>query len=107
MGVLENALRDVRDSGRKILLPFFTGGYPDQESQRRFFDDVVERVRAAPGVEGAAVSTAIPFGGAMSGIATFIDGVTLDPNDLPVWSRGHRAARSRQRFADEQVDARA
>jgi predicted permease len=48
--------------------------YPDPERQRRFFDDLLERVRAAPGVGAAAATARVPFSGADSTRAITIDG---------------------------------
>jgi predicted permease len=38
----------------------FEGDYPDAESRRRFYDELVTRLRGVPGVEGAALGTALP-----------------------------------------------
>jgi len=35
MNRLETTLRAARDAGRKLLIPFFTGGYPDRQTFRR------------------------------------------------------------------------
>ena len=53
----------------------------------RFFRQVVERMRAVPGVASVSIGTRVPFGVRAGGVATFIDGVTEDPNVLPVLSR--------------------
>jgi len=37
--------------------------YPEREQQVRFFDEVINRVRAVPGVESAAVVTVLPLSG--------------------------------------------
>lgn len=51
---LEGTLRTLRDQGRKILVPFLTGGYPDRET----FVDLLVAMEAA----GAdALEVGIPF----------------------------------------------
>jgi predicted permease len=46
---------------------------------------LLERVRSAPGVQGAALAATLPFGALRDAYATYIDGVTTDPNSLPTF----------------------
>jgi len=52
-----------------------------------FFESILERTAALPGVRSATLASRVPFTGSPGGIATFIDGVTQDPNDLPILHR--------------------
>ena len=54
MNRLETAMRAARDAGRKILVPFLTGGYPDRET---FVSLLVEAESAG----SDAVEVGIPF----------------------------------------------
>lgn len=47
----------------KVELYLPSSRYPDNAAKWRFFDQVLERVRALPGVTAAGVSTTIPFTG--------------------------------------------
>src|SRR3954452_5079985 len=51
MGTMEARLRSARDAGRKLLVPYITGGYPGWE-------DAI-RAAAAAGADG--VEIGIPF----------------------------------------------
>ena len=48
--------------------------YPDDESRRRYYDALLQRVRAAPGAPVAAVGTGVPFGGDVYGSVFKIEG---------------------------------
>jgi putative ABC transport system permease protein len=54
------------------------------EERNRFFENVVEQVQTLPGVTSAALGSRVPFGVSRAGVATFIEGVTEDPNNLPI-----------------------
>jgi putative ABC transport system permease protein len=43
-------------------IPLSSVRYPDAESQLRFFQNVVERIRALPGVQTASATAFVPFG---------------------------------------------
>ena len=49
------------ESGLVINLDLPQSAYPDHAARRRFFDQVIERVGALPGVEGACALTAAPL----------------------------------------------
>jgi len=58
--------------------------YPDAESQRRFYEPLVERLNALPGVEAAAITNAVPLVGANPNETPFdIEGRTTDPARRP------------------------
>ena len=56
----------------------------DREARALYFDRLVERLSAEPGLSGVALATSIPFGSEWENMAAFIPGVTDDPNNLPV-----------------------
>jgi predicted permease len=56
----------------------------DEASAGPAYASLVEAVRAVPGVGGVALAGSIPFGPVRDAYATFIEDVTVDPNDLPV-----------------------
>lgn len=57
--------------------------YADGPVQAAFFERVAREADAAGAIEAVAVAGSVPFGGSSELIATFIDGVTDDPNQLP------------------------
>ncbi len=56
----------------------------DREARAVYFEDLAARLEAAPDLRRVALASTIPFGGEDEYVATVIDGVTTDPNDLPV-----------------------
>ncbi len=62
-------------------------GYDDGPSRIAFLERVIERIESVPGVASASVANRVPFGDGWEAMATFIDGVTEDPNSLPVLER--------------------
>ncbi len=60
------------------------GGFENASQRYVFYQNVVRRASVFPGVQSAAIGARVPFGSGNSGIATFIEGVTADPNNLPV-----------------------
>ena len=76
-------LSDGVTTARLTLAP---DTFEGPEQRYRFYEQVVERVKTIPGVATAAIGSRVPFGIGRSGVATFIDGVTEDPNNLPVLS---------------------
>lgn len=61
-----------------------TAGSGDGARAREIQERVLARVAALPGVLRAAATSQLPFDRQAGGSAFFIDGVTQDPNDLPV-----------------------
>ncbi len=61
----------------------------DPEARGLYLDGLLQRLRAQPGIAGAALASTLPFDAEVENMATFIPGVTDDPNDLPV-VRHHR-----------------
>jgi putative ABC transport system permease protein len=48
--------------------------YGQASQQRRFFDEALARLRTLPGVKSAALTSAVPLGGAVSTIAVAVEG---------------------------------
>ena len=65
----------------------------DREARASYYEALEEAVRSRPEIANAAVASTIPFGQETENIATAIDNVTLDPNDLPVFPH-HRVSPS-------------
>lgn len=61
--------------------------YAEVGERLRFFEAVAEGVGVAPGVERAAIASYVPFGAGFPIIATYIEDVTLDPNNLDMFMR--------------------
>ncbi|MET0398767.1 MAG: ABC transporter permease [Longimicrobiaceae bacterium] len=61
--------------------------YGDPARQRAFYAEVLGRVQALPGVGAAGLTSQLPLGGEPSSWATAVEGVTLDPNALPMFDR--------------------
>ena len=58
--------------------------YQEDAAKARFFDEVVDRVRALPGVEGAAATSMLPVG-SFSGVYLGIEGSdSTEVSDLPI-----------------------
>jgi putative ABC transport system permease protein len=57
--------------------------YPKPEDIARFFKSAVERVRAVPGVESAALVRAVPFSGNGGTISYAVEGRPVDPASPP------------------------
>ncbi|MGD8328228.1 MAG: ABC transporter permease, partial [Acidobacteriota bacterium] len=65
-----------------VALP--AADYPEADARSRFFEEMVERTRAVPGVEAAAATTLLPVG-SFSGTYFGIEGdESSDTSDLPV-----------------------
>lgn len=56
----------------------------DRAARALYFDRLVERLSAEPGLSRVALASSIPFGSEVESMAAFIPGVTDDPNNLPV-----------------------
>ena len=56
----------------------------DPEARATYYEALEEAILDDPGITSAALASSIPFGAEAEYVATSIDGVTLDPNDLPV-----------------------
>jgi len=68
----------------RVALP--AADYPDADARARFFDELVERTRAVPGVEAAAATTLLPVG-SFSGTYLGVEGEeSTDTSTLPVVS---------------------
>ncbi len=80
----------------------FEAQYPDSLARRRFYQDLVERLRAIPGAEAAAVTTNLP--GTFSGSPRFaVDGENYERDvDYP---RAHVANVTPEFFETFHVDA--
>lgn len=50
-----------------------------------FYDDLLARLSAIPGVRGAAVTSQLPFSGHLQLSAMAVENVTEDPNNLPMF----------------------
>lgn len=64
--------------------------YPSDESRLAFHRQLVDRLRALPGVVGAAAASAVPLGGAMSGSGHTVEGRPLADGEVPpvfLWKR--------------------
>jgi predicted permease len=68
--------------------------YPDDESQVRFFEAALERLRAIPGVTSAGFVQSLPFSGNNSSGSYSIDGYTA--------GEGEANPHAMQRYVDEQ-----
>jgi predicted permease len=55
--------------------------YPDDASLRAFAERSLDRVRALPGVTGAGITDAIPFGNAFSDSVILAEGYTMQPGE--------------------------
>ena len=60
------------------------GTTEDPDGRAAYLEGVVDRLNAHPELRAVALGSSIPFGGEDEYVATVVDGVTLDPNDLPV-----------------------
>ena len=64
-------------------IPLVAAGY-DPPRAKTFQDDLIQRVRALPGVEAAAYARAVPLGyGAFSSTSIAVDGYEPQPNEQP------------------------
>lgn len=60
-------------------------GLPNDAAARAlYYEELATRIEAEPGVGSLALASTIPFGTEDELVAMVIDGVTTDPNDLPV-----------------------
>src|SRR5437016_4391997 len=85
------SLRKIRTtdpgfSTRRVLdtwIPFAAAGY-DAQRAKTFQDELIQRVRALPGVEAAAYARAVPLGyGSFSSTPIAVDGYEPPPNEQP------------------------
>lgn len=79
---------DGRITAQVHLAPGLSG---DTEARAVLLDELAEGLAADPALRAVALGSTIPFGGEDEFIATFIPGVTDDPNALPV-IRQHRVS---------------
>ena len=75
-----------------VSLP--TAKYPDAASQVRFYDEVLARLRALPGVEAAGFTQSLPFSGNNSQGSYAVDGLVIGD--------GQANPHGMQRYVDEQ-----
>lgn len=61
------------------------GAYPTPEAHRAFTTQLLERLTAAPGINGVAFTTSLPFEQRNEVMAMWIDGWTTDPNRLDLF----------------------
>ncbi len=66
--------------------------YQSPEKQRRFYARLLTRLREVAGVNGVALSSQVPFDSRIQRAAIFIEGVTENPNDLPMFDLQHVSA---------------
>jgi putative ABC transport system permease protein len=59
--------------------------YPRAADRRAFYEELRARGSALPGVQSLAVTGQLPFSGHLALNAMFVEGVTEDPNNLPVF----------------------
>jgi putative ABC transport system permease protein len=59
--------------------------YSNPAQRKAFYDDLLARLGTLPGVESVAATSQLPFGGHLQLSAMAVEGVTLDPNDLPMF----------------------
>ena len=64
------------DSGLVVNLDLPQAGYPDAAARARFFDRIIERVGALPGVDGACAMTAAPLVARMGTMTWVAEGQT-------------------------------
>lgn len=81
---------DGRVTARVHVAP---GASTDREARAMLFDEIAEALAVDPALARVALASTIPFGAEDEFIATFIPGVTDDPNALPV-TRQHRVGPS-------------
>ncbi len=56
----------------------------DPGARASYYEALETSILDDPGISSAALASSIPFGAEVEYVATSIDGVTMDPNDLPV-----------------------
>ncbi|MGI9628954.1 MAG: ADOP family duplicated permease [Longimicrobiales bacterium] len=56
----------------------------DHEARATYLDGLIARLQSNPALAGVSLASTVPLGSEDEYIATAIDGVTIDPNDLPV-----------------------
>jgi putative ABC transport system permease protein len=59
--------------------------YPHGPQRNAFYDELLARLGALPGVHSAAATSQLPFGGHLQLSAMSVEHVTTDPNDLPMF----------------------
>lgn len=79
---------DGRVTARVHLAPGLSG---DPEARAIVMDELQQALVSDPSLRGVALASTIPFGSEDEYVATFIEGVTDDPNALPT-ARHHRVS---------------
>lgn len=59
--------------------------YQDPQKQRAFYQELLARLEPVSGLEGLAVASQVPFDNRVQRAAIFIEGVTENPNVLPMF----------------------
>jgi putative ABC transport system permease protein len=59
--------------------------YTSPVQRKAFYDDLLARLGALPGVESVAATSQLPFGGHLQLSAMAVEHVTMDPNNLPMF----------------------
>jgi putative ABC transport system permease protein len=62
-----------------------TAQYTHAAQRNTFFDELLSRLSAVPGVSSAAVTSQLPFSGHLQLSAMAVEHVTTDPNNLPMF----------------------
>jgi putative ABC transport system permease protein len=62
-----------------------TAQYPSAAQRNAFYEGLLTRLGALPGVASVAVTSQLPFSGHYQGSAMAVEHVTTDPNDLPMF----------------------
>ncbi|MBT8404411.1 MAG: ABC transporter permease [Gemmatimonadetes bacterium] len=89
-GVDPGFVTDSRVTARVHLAPGLSG---DPAARAVLLDDLAAALSRDPALGGVALASTIPFGSEDEYMATFIPGVTDDPNELPM-ARHHRVTPS-------------
>jgi putative ABC transport system permease protein len=82
LGRVEPGFRSERLVGALVTPP--PASYPEAGDQMHFHERLAERIGALPGVTRVAAASRLPFDRTDNHTAFFIEGVTEDPNLLPV-----------------------
>ena len=79
---IDTGLARIEVMTARVDLP--SAQYGSAAQRNVFYDQLLARVAALPGVRHAAATSQLPFSGHFQGSAMAVEHVTTDPNDLPV-----------------------
>jgi len=90
-GLMVRGFRNQIDSGRQLepeslltlRLAITDNKYPEPHRRADFYREVIDRVNRLPGVQSAAVATAMPYSNHSEGRFVTIEGRPVDPGDQP------------------------